>query len=87
MVKAARSALLIMIESLLEVLIVALNAPAQLRENDQTAEGDRAGKHRESVFGRFVLALRSFDRRPLLRPAVGQIVVVTRGPHAHAGKV
>ena len=41
----------------LELLIVALDAPAQLGEVDQTTEGDLFGKGREPVFGGLVLAL------------------------------
>ena len=46
---------------LLEFLIVALDAPAQLGDVDQPAEGDALGKGREPVFGRLILALRPLN--------------------------
>ena len=53
-VEASPSAAFIMSkpEFLLELLIVALNAPAQLGEVDQTFEGDVLGKRGEPIFGR-----------------------------------
>ena len=53
---------------LLELLIVALDAPAQLGEIDQAVEGDVLRKRREPVFGRLVLALRPLDQQPFFRP-------------------
>src|ERR1035441_10110506 len=50
---------------LLEFLIVALDAPAQLGDVDQLAEGDVFRKGREPVFGRLVLALRPLDQATL----------------------
>ena len=71
---------------LLELLIVALDAPAQLGEVDQPAEGDVFGKGREPVFGRLVLALGPLDQQPFFRPALGELVIAMRGANAHAGK-
>lgn len=60
---------------LLELLIVALDPPAQLGEVDQTAECGAFGKGREPVFGRLSLAFGPFDQQPLLRSAGGEVVV------------
>jgi hypothetical protein len=46
---------------LLELLIVALDAPTQFGGIDQIAERDVLGKSREPIFGRFGLALGPFD--------------------------
>src|SRR5674536_388595 len=51
---------------LLELLIVALDAPAQLGEVDQRAERDILGKGREPVFGRLFLAFGPLDQQPFL---------------------
>ena len=52
---------------LLELLIITLDAPAQLGEGDQAIEGDVVGKGREPVFGWFALTLWPFDQQPFLR--------------------
>ena len=88
MVEAAPSAPFIMPEPdlLLEFLIVALDAPAQLGDIDQRPEGDVLGKGREPVFGRLFLALGPLDQQPFFRPTVGELIVMMRGTNAHARK-
>src|SRR5271154_7032212 len=88
MVKAAPSAPFVMAEAdlLLELLIVTLDAPAQLGEIDQRPEGDVLGKGREPVFGRLFLVLGPLDQQPFFRPAVGELIVMMRGTYAHARK-
>ena len=54
---------------LLEFLIVALDAPAQLGDVDQPMEGDIFWKGRQPVFGGLILALGPLDQQPLFRPA------------------
>jgi hypothetical protein len=49
---------------LLEVLIVALDAPAQLGPFDQTRPGDVLGQGREPVAGRLALAVGPLDEEP-----------------------
>src|SRR5260370_38111341 len=58
---------------LLEFLIVALDAPAQLSEVHQAMEGDAFGKGREPVFGRLLLAFRPLDQQPPFRPALAAL--------------
>src|SRR6266849_6803610 len=93
--EAAPSAALEMSEPhlLLEFLIVALDAPAQLGKVHQAMEGDAFGKGREPVFGRLLLAFRSCAKRawanrtrvPGPRPVdarrhAARALVVGRGP-------
>src|SRR5262245_38488227 len=81
MVKAAPSAAFVVSEPdlLLEFLVVALDAPAQLGEVDQSIEDDFFRQVREPVTGRFGFALRPFDQQPLGRMRrVPSIVVMGR---------
>ncbi len=71
---------------LLELLIVALDAPAHLCGIDHPAEGYAHGKGRQPVFGRRVLALRPLDQQPFFRSAFGEIVITMRDTNAHARK-
>src|SRR5450631_3471296 len=71
---------------LLELLIVALDAPAQLGHLDQLVETDVLGKGREPVFGGFLLAFGPLDQQPLFRPADGELVIMMRSTNPHARK-
>src|SRR3981081_2628804 len=51
---------------LLELLIIALDAPAQLGGVDQIAECDVARQGRKPILGRFFLALGPLDQHPFL---------------------
>src|SRR6266849_6563578 len=66
MMEATPSAPFIMPEPdlLLELLIIALDAPAQLGSVDQIAECDAARQGREPIFGRLLLALGPLDQQP-----------------------
>src|ERR1700741_3263595 len=88
MVKAAPSPTFKMPKTdfLLELLVVALNAPAQFGEVDKTTEGDVLGKRRQKVFGRFVLAFGPLDQQPFLRTHHMAPLVAPRGAHPHPGK-
>jgi hypothetical protein len=46
---------------LLQLLIIAFDAPAQFCDIDQTVECNVLGQGREPVFGRLRLVLRPFD--------------------------
>ena len=67
-------------ELLLELLIVALDAPTQKLSAtvDQSAEGDVFRKSR-AVFGRLVLAA-TLNQQPLLQPAVSETAITMRDP-------
>src|SRR5271166_3639155 len=71
---------------LLEVLIVALDPPAQLGGVDQIAEGALCRKRREPIFGRLLLALRPFDQQPFLRSVFGELAIVMRNANTHTRK-
>ena len=54
---------------LLELLIVALDAPAQLGQIDQAVAGDLFRQRREPVFDRFFIALWPLDEEPFFGAA------------------
>src|SRR6266849_638467 len=87
MMEAAPSAPFIVPEPnfLLEILIVALDAPAQFGQINQPAAADLFRQGREPVFGRRLLPLRPFDQQPLLCAVLGQPVTMS-DPNTHAGK-
>ena len=60
---------------LLQLLIIALDAPAQLGEIYQVAEGDILLKRREPIFCRLGLTFRPLDQQPFFRAALGKIVI------------
>src|SRR5712672_3996706 len=76
MVEAAPSAPLKVAEPdlLLELLIIALDAPAQLGGVDQSGERDVFRQGREPVPGRLVLVFGPLDQQPLFRWLVGTLV-------------
>src|SRR5207237_8669896 len=61
---------------LLEFLIVALDAPAQLGQIDELREADVLRQRGEPVFGWLCFALRPFDQQPLGRQLLGDRFVV-----------
>ena len=71
---------------LLELLIVALDTPAQLGKIDQPKKAGVFGKSREPVFGRLLLTLRPLDQQPLFRSTVSELVIVMGDANAHARK-
>src|SRR5258707_945455 len=71
---------------LLEFQVVALNAPTQLGEVDQTLEGDVRGKRRQKVFGRLGLVLGPLDQEPFFRARLVAPFVTPRGTHPHPRK-
>src|SRR5437879_5911940 len=71
---------------LLEFLIVALDAPAQFGEVNQTMEGNVLRKRREPVLGRLLLAFGPLDQQPFFRMALAAIEIAPRGANPHTGK-
>src|SRR4051794_41890813 len=67
-------------ELLLQLLEVALDAPAQPRGRDQLLQRGRLGQGREPVAGRLLLALGPLGQEPLLRARLAQAEVVVRPP-------
>src|SRR4051794_14859195 len=87
MVEAAPAAALVVPkpEFLLELLVVALDAPPELGEFDQAREADLLRQGREPVFGRLLLSFRPLDQEPFLRARFAQPVAMS-GSHPHACK-
>ena len=71
---------------LLEFLIIALDAPAQFGDVDETAQGDVLWQGRKPVFSRLVLALRPLDQQPFLRPRFSQPINSMRDANTHPSK-
>ena len=78
--KAAPSAALEMAQPnlLLELLIIALDAPAQFGDVDQAIEGYGVWQRREPVFGRLGLALRPLYQQPFRRMRLTQTTISLR---------
>src|SRR3954449_6619208 len=70
-------------EFLLELLVVALNAPPELGEFDQAREADLLWQRREPVLGGLPLAFRPLDQEPFLRARLVQPVIAMSGSHPH----
>src|SRR5215475_4549195 len=77
MMEAAPTSPLVMTEPefLLELLVVALDAPPEFRGVDQAGEGDIGRQGGEPVFGRLGLTLGPFDQQPFLGSWLREIVV------------
>ena len=58
-------------EFLLELLVIALDPPAQLWQVDQPIEGDILGQGGEPILGRLGFAFRPLDQQPLLGARLG----------------
>src|ERR1700693_3816878 len=71
---------------LLELLIVALDASAQLGKNDKSRKIDVFRHGRDRLFGRRLFALGPLDQQPLLRARFGELLVAMRRANPQAGK-
>lgn len=88
MMKSAPSSALIVTQSefLLEVLVIALNAPTHMRLGHQVIEGDVLRQRRQVVLEGIGVFGRPFDQQPLLR-AQARLAGVTPGmTHPYGGK-
>ena len=88
MVEAAPSAAFEMSEPdlLLEFLIVAFDAPAQIGNINKRCKLNAFWQGREPVFGRLLLALGPLDQQPFLRARFGELLVAVRRANAQAGE-
>src|ERR1043165_4713637 len=88
MVEAAPAAALVVPEPefLLELLVVAFDAPPKLGEFDQAREADILRQGREPVLGGLLLAFRPLDQEPFLRAELIAPVIAMSGAHPHAGE-
>src|SRR3990172_2989259 len=84
MMEASPPAALEMVEPelILELLIVALDAPAQLGEADEGGDGRGLRQGREPILRGRVFAPRPLDQQPLFRPRRRALLVAMGGPHA-----
>src|SRR4029450_13268885 len=71
-------------EFLLELLVVAFDAPPELGKFDQALEADVLRQRREPVFGGLLLSFRPLDQKPFLRARFAQPVVAMSGSHRAA---
>src|SRR5689334_20847501 len=71
-------------EFLLELLVIALDAPPELGEFNKAREADVLRQGREPVLGGLLLAFRPLDQEPLLRARFAQPVIAMSGSHPHA---
>ena len=71
---------------LLEILIISLNAPAQLCSIDQPSKADCFGQSGQPVFGRLVLTFWPFDQEPFFRSAFSEVIISMRDANSRAGK-
>ena len=85
--EAAPAAPLIVSEAefLFQLLIVALDAPAQFGQIDQTIKGHVRGGWPANTW-RVVLALGPFDQQPFLIPRLGPPIVAMGRPQPNPGK-
>src|SRR3954469_15434060 len=84
-VEAAPAAALVVPEPqfLLELLVVALDAPPELGKFNQARETNVLRQGREPVFGGLLLAFRPLDQEPFLRARFAQPVIAMSGSHPH----
>src|SRR5215210_7056132 len=87
-VEAAPAAALVVPEPefLLELLVIAFDAPPELGEFNQARETKVLRQGREPVLGGFLLAFRPLDQEPFLRARFAQPVVAMSGSHPHRCK-
>src|SRR4051812_39519343 len=88
MVETAPAASLVVsqAEFLFQLLVIALDAPAQFGDIDQAIEGHVRQDGGQPVFGGLRVALRPFDQQPFLVPRLRPPLVTMGGPHPNPGK-
>src|SRR3990170_867079 len=69
-------------ELVLEFLIVALDAPPQLREADEGGDRRRLRQGRQPVLRGLGFPPRPLDQHPLLRSGRRALLITVGGPHA-----
>src|SRR5712691_10342640 len=84
MMKAAPATALEMVEPelILELLIVALDAPTQLGEADEVGDGRGLRQGREPILRGLRFGLRPLDEQPLGPPGLRTLLIAIGGPHA-----
>ena len=88
MMEAAPAASLVMsqAEFLFQLLIIALDPPAQLGQIDQAIEGHVRRDGGQPILGGLGVALGPLDQQPFLIARLGPPLVAMGGPHPNPGK-
>src|SRR5438270_13303654 len=88
MMEAAPAASLVMPEAefLFQVLVIALDPPAQLDQIDECSPCDVGRQGREPVFDRLLLAAWPFDQQPFFGARRRPVVIAMRGTNPHGGE-
>src|ERR1700730_16633307 len=88
MVKAAPASAFIVTEAkfLFEVLVIALDAPAHLGDEDQMLDGGVCWGGAQEVFERLGILFRPFDEQPLFWTLFGAPIVTVRRATPHGGE-
>src|SRR4051795_12149943 len=73
-------------EFLLELLVVAFDAPPELGKFDHALEADLLWQGREPVLGGLPLAFRPLDQKPFRRARFAQPIIAMSGSHPHPCK-
>src|SRR5438105_3932632 len=71
---------------LLEILVIAFDAPTQLGKIDETGKANVGGQVRQPILCRFLLAFGPFDQEPFFRPRLAAVEVASCNANAHARK-
>src|SRR5258708_19144268 len=88
MVKAAPTSAFVVAETdlLLEVLVIALDAPTIFGQTGETGEADVLGHCRKPVLGRLLLARGPFDQKPFFGPGLAAVEVAPGDSNGQARK-
>src|SRR3954469_5159515 len=88
MMEAAPAASLVVskAEVLFQLLVIALDPPAQFGQIDQAIEGRVRRDGGQPILGRLGLALGPFDQQPFLIPRLGPPLVAMGWPYPNPGK-
>src|SRR3954452_6176037 len=88
MMEAAPAASLVVPKAqfLFQLLVIALDPPAQFGQIDQAIEGHVRWDGGKPVLGGLGVALGPFDQQPFLIPRLGPPLVAMGSPHPHPGK-
>src|SRR5215218_2411158 len=71
---------------LFQLLVIALDPPAQFGQIDQAIEGHVRREGGQPILGGFGVALGPFDQQPFLAPRRGPPIIAMGGPHPNPGK-
>src|SRR3712207_8178696 len=73
-------------ELLLQLLIVALDAPPQLGQRDQPLKVDVLRQGREPILARLIFSVRPLDQEPFVRARLAALLIAVGRTHPQAVK-